>query len=412
MRDAFAERLLNDFVFADSRLGSHPVTRAASLWLEGRQFVAGEAAPPHRIDRDIRIPWDAGVCGLAFRRRTAVTVVDRDLSKEGAVRWDLSQEVLEAPYISILAVPLFDANQPIGVLSFDCTIPDFFLERHLGAARLLGALLVYVHWHAKERISTPASRAVGEALRQARQALGLSQDELGTRLGINRITLSRHESGAQPPSRDALYRWCGALGLVATTTAARVQVVEITPTIQRLLQQDPRRLAQLSPEQFEQFIAERLDRMGYDVTLAGATTLKDGGIDLIAVPKVRTVGSFLLAGQVKHHETGRKTGRPAVDRLLAWKDSPFRLGLLVTNTEFTKDALWVAGLEQHRAFLRLRDFDDLKRWIQDDFTSERDWREIPEAINLAPGIVVRVPRHTLTRPELVWPVAPTVLRHG
>ena len=81
--------------------------------------------------------------------------------------------------------------------------------------------------------------------------------------------------------------------------------------------------------------------MGYDVGLTGKTTRKDGGFDIIAVPKIRPVGSFILAGQIKHHWAHQRTGREAVDRLLAWKDSVFGLGLLVTNTAFTRDAVWM-----------------------------------------------------------------------
>jgi hypothetical protein len=125
---------------------------------------------------------------------------------------------------------------------------------------------------------------------------------------------------------------------------------------------------------------------------------------LIAVPKIRSLGAFLLAGQVKHHRLGARTGRAPVDRLLSWKDSPFRLGLLVTNTRFTRDALWAASEERAKHFLRLRDFDDLKRWLRDNFWSEEDWEEIPDRINLAPGLTVDIP-HTYVRNSLqIWPM--------
>ena len=399
MRDAFAERVLNDFVFADCRLGSHPALRATSYWLRGKMLVAGEAAPPRPTDRELSIPFNSG------SHATVRSVVRNAIGVPmGDETWAFPDDIR-----STLAAPLLDEEKAVGVLSIDSRLSSSFEHRHLDTTTVLGAILVYLRSHWNDRISTPASRALGEALRQVRQSQGLTQDQLGSRLGLNRITLSRNESGAQPPSREGLYRWCSALGLVSATTAARVEVVDISSKILPILHVDPSKLALLSPEQFERFVAERLDRMGYDITLSGPTTLKDGGIDLIAVPKVRTVGCFLLAGQVKHHRAGARTGRAAVDRLLAWEASPFRLGLLVTNTEFTKDALWVAGLEQHRAFLRLRDFSDLKRWIQDDFSSDRDWREIPETIDVAPGIVIQVPRPGLAHPELVWPAAPRVI---
>lgn len=89
-----------------------------------------------------------------------------------------------------------------------------------------------------------------------------------------------------------------------------------------------------------------------------------------------------MAVQVKHHQGERTTGRPDVDRLLAWKDSLFRVGMLVTETAFSKDARWLADQVHNKAFLRLRG----------QFDSEFEWREIPHAVTLAPGITIPVPK--------------------
>jgi hypothetical protein len=150
-------------------------------------------------------------------------------------------------------------------------------------------------------------------------------------------------------------------------------------------------LCDLSPSQFELFVAEHFKRMEFDVKPTGPTSFRDGGIDLVAIPKRRTVGSCLLAIQVKHHRQNLRTGREAVDRLLAWKDSHFRVGILVTNTGFTRDAQWVACRPNSRPFIRLRDFEDLTRWIRKDYWSQKNWREIPHEINLAPGSTVAIP---------------------
>ena len=45
----------------------------------------------------------------------------------------------------------------------------------------------------------------------------------------------------------------------------------------------------------------------------------------------------------------------------------------------------IAEQNENRLFLRLRDFEDLKRWIQGEFWSLEEWREIPNEITLAPG---------------------------
>jgi len=79
--------------------------------------------------------------------------------------------------------------------------------------------------------------------------------------------------------------------------------------------------------------------------------------------------------------------------------------LLVTNTGFTRDALWLASQDPHKAFLRLRGFDDLKRWIADNFWSPEEWREIPDRVVLAPGVSIDIPKAKLATSLEIWPMA-------
>lgn len=213
-------------------------------------------------------------------------------------------------------------------------------------------------------------------------------------VGVVITDLQTWENSRRSPAEPKKYRW-QALGLVSPPNTTIARVVGFSPELLRFIQEDPERLRALTPEQFEHFVAELLDRMGYEVVLTGATNRKDGGIDLVAAPKVARVGSVVIAGQVKHHRD-RKTEREAVDRLLAWKDSYFGVGLLVTNTAFTKDAVWTAMQEQNRRFLRLRDFTDLKRWLEGRFDDEADWRETPSHVELAPGVIVEIPRPNIS----------------
>jgi transcriptional regulator with XRE-family HTH domain len=236
------------------------------------------------------------------------------------------------------------------------------------------------------------SARIGKALKEVRESLRLSQEDVAKQLRVNRITISRCEAGAQVPGTGATYQWCQALGLVLPQRTALVRVVDLSPALLRFLEEDPERLRSLGPDQFETFVADRLDRMGYDVALTGAITMRDGGVDLFAVPKAANLGSVVVAAQIKHHRGNQKSGREDVDRLLSWKGSAFGIGLLVTNTAFTRDAIWTAHKEANASFLRLRDLDDLKRWLEGRYGDERDWREIPQRIELAPGVVIEVPR--------------------
>jgi len=209
-----------------------------------------------------------------------------------------------------------------------------------------------------------------------------------------------------------IYQWCTALGLVAENNEPQVSFLDVTPQLLVVLRDNPYELHNLTPERFEHLIAERIDRMGYDVQLTGATNRRDGGIDIIAIPKNRILGSFLMAVQAKHHRSNRTTGRTDVDRMLAWKDSPFRVGVMVTNTTFSHDAKWLADQAGNKAFLRLRDFEDLKRWLHGQFDSESDWREIPDIITLAPGISVPVPKARLSNSQEIWPLSGVKMMEG
>ena len=243
---------------------------------------------------------------------------------------------------------------------------------------------------------------LGQQLRTIRESLGLERSIVADAIKTPETILARWESGKRSPKGSEMYLWCQSLGIVAQPHTALVRVVDFSPMLLQFLQDDPGRMRSLTPDQFERFVADRLDRMGYNVTLTGQTNRRDGGIDLIAVPNAVSLGSFLIAAQMKHHsDDRRKTGRDAVDRLLAWKDSRFHIGLLITNTSFTQDAVWTAQQERNAHFLRLRDFTDLKRWLEGRFGEEQDWREIPDRIELAPGVIIDVPRpHIRSSPSI------------
>lgn len=206
--------------------------------------------------------------------------------------------------------------------------------------------------------------------------------------------LARRESSYVDVSPTALYRWCEALGIVGPHRASLVHLVDASPKLLDRLCRSPELVHTLAPEQFERVIADLLSAMGYEVSLTGPTTRRDGGIDLVAVPRCSGMFGHVVACQIKHHSTGRRVERAEVDRLLSWRDV-FHLGLLVTNTTFTRDAFWIAHQDRHSSFLRLRGFEDLKRWFRGIFTAEAEWREIPDSIELAPGIVVRIPKPSL-----------------
>jgi hypothetical protein len=170
-----------------------------------------------------------------------------------------------------------------------------------------------------------------------------------------------------------------------------VHVVNITTDILKALATNPDEIYNLTPMAFEELICNRLQAMGLGVQQVGHTFRKDGGIDIVAWPQ-HSEFPFLMAVQAKHHRSPEyKTGPSPVRELLGVVHShPFNAGVLVTNTAFTPDARWVS--EQHPMLVKLRDIDDIRRWLENRFLDEYDWRELPDKIEVCPGVVIYLPK--------------------
>ena len=54
---------------------------------------------------------------------------------------------------------------------------------------------------------------LGDELRKAREAAGLTQEEVSFRAGVHRTYVSLLERDKKSPTLDVLFRICGALGV-------------------------------------------------------------------------------------------------------------------------------------------------------------------------------------------------------
>lgn len=170
-----------------------------------------------------------------------------------------------------------------------------------------------------------------------------------------------------------------------------VQLVDASPQIIEMLKKDYSYIFQINPDEFELLVCEFLSRMDLEVKRIKSVYSRDGGIDIIAWPRDSKF-PYLLATQVKHHRDPiRRTG-PAPVRELQGIISckPFQSGLLVTNTSFTPDAKWFAANKSY--LIRLRDMNDLKKWIWNNYSDPLNMRDIPSKIELAPNLIVDIPR--------------------
>lgn len=173
-----------------------------------------------------------------------------------------------------------------------------------------------------------------------------------------------------------------------------VYAVDVTPEIIHWLREDPARIARLSAEQFELVVADRFCDMGFCIQRIGQSNRPDGGIDLVAW-RPRSEFPFLLAIQAKHHASpSRKTPFSAVRDLRGVLSYvPADVGILVTNTTFTADAKWAAM--QVPRLIRLRDIADLAKWLAGDYIQQEDLRNLPEGIEIAPGVRISIPNEPL-----------------
>jgi len=170
---------------------------------------------------------------------------------------------------------------------------------------------------------------------------------------------------------------------------ARVELVDVTELLLERLRLNADELYCIAPELLEEVACERLSAMGFEAHRTGRANRKDGGIDIVFWNK----GPFPILGaaQVKHHRDRNTANGPSVVRdfrgVLA--THPFQFGVIITNTTFTADAHWFARCQQ--GLIRLRDGEDLRKWIHDEFVGDELWRIVPRKIELCPGVVIDIP---------------------
>lgn len=170
----------------------------------------------------------------------------------------------------------------------------------------------------------------------------------------------------------------------------KIELVGIGSILSEKILIEPDLIHSLSPDQFEEFICDRLYAMGFEPKRIGNIFQSDGGIDVVFWPRNRSSFPFLGAAQVKHHRNpARKEGVSTVREFIgSIGGHPFSAGIIVTNTSFSANAEWFA--KQKSGLIRLRGFQDICRWIENNFSSEEEWREFPKSITLAPGLTINI----------------------
>jgi hypothetical protein len=179
--------------------------------------------------------------------------------------------------------------------------------------------------------------------------------------------------------------------------ALQVEIADVSEALVQRILKDPNELYRIGAARFEDLVQNRIEAMGFNAQRISKTFAKDGGVDLLFW---REDGPFPFLGalQAKYHlSSEKKTGtRDVRDFAGTLAALPVAIGVLVTNTTFTFDARWVGSkLASH---VRLRDQQDLRRWISGRFVDAVEWREIPAEIELCPGVRVRIPKGEPRKP--------------
>ncbi len=64
---------------------------------------------------------------------------------------------------------------------------------------------------------------IGNELRNAREAAGLTQEQLAKAAGLHRTYVSQLERNRKSPTLDVLFRLCRAIGIAPSEFIARVE---------------------------------------------------------------------------------------------------------------------------------------------------------------------------------------------
>jgi hypothetical protein len=173
-------------------------------------------------------------------------------------------------------------------------------------------------------------------------------------------------------------------------TYARPEAVDARGVIIPRLLDDWNRVYDLSPDEFEELVFDRLVAMGLQPIRLGPANRKDGGIDIIFW--TCTLFPMLGAVQVKHHRApNHKTSAADVRGLAGGMHSyHFNVGLVVTNTSFTNDAEFESEKDGSPP-IQLRDGNALRKWIADDFEVE-EVNFVTRTIEVCKGFGINLPK--------------------
>lgn len=158
----------------------------------------------------------------------------------------------------------------------------------------------------------------------------------------------------------------GADGRPLSQSGERKIITDVTSVSDELLAKvhlNPKLLYELSPRGFEEFVADVLSRLGYQITLTPAS--KDGGKDIYAAKKDH-LGSFLYVVECKKYAPDHPVGVGLIRQLNGVVQAEkATAGILATTSFFTKGAKEFQSRVAHQ--MGLKDYLGLQEWLDTIF---------------------------------------------
>jgi restriction system protein len=138
-----------------------------------------------------------------------------------------------------------------------------------------------------------------------------------------------------------------------------VDICSVSDDLLRRVHSNPKLLYELTPRRFEEFVAEVLDRLGYQVTLTPAS--KDGGKDIYAARKDH-LGSFLYVVECKKYAPDHRVGVGLIRELNGVVQAErATAGILATTSFFTKGAKEFQTRLSNQ--IGLKDYLGIQEWL-------------------------------------------------
>lgn len=141
----------------------------------------------------------------------------------------------------------------------------------------------------------------------------------------------------------------------------------INKSLFEIVSGNPSFIYQMSPRNFEEFVAELLEKEGYRVQITQAT--KDGGKDIM-IANNSNLGNFLFYVECKRYAPDRPVGVNLVRELYGVLQADrATAGIMITSSYFSREAKEFRQNIQHQ--MSLKDYLDLQSWMH-KFTKKYD----------------------------------------